>query len=135
VQRVNPRRVVALLRRGLILYTLLALGYLVWRFEVLTLPQAGCSPLTTVRPGAHLFVDGHARRYHEGDMLLFRDGTGRVLLARVAPRPDSVAPGLGVAPGLWVLSDDPDCPSPDSRTLGPIPRERWAGRVLFAFSW
>jgi hypothetical protein len=126
---VNARRALALLRRGLILYAFLALGYLVWRFELLTLPQTGCSPLTTVRPGAHLFVDGHARRYHEGDMLLFRDGTGRVLLARVAPRPD------GVPPGLWVLTDAPDCPSPDSRTLGPIPKESWAGRVLFAFSW
>ena len=126
----KARRVLGIVRRLLGLYALVAIGYLMWRFELETLPDEGCSPLLSLRPGAHLLVDVRPRELHEGDTVLFRDLTGRLLIARIVPRPDSAGDG----PGFWLATDNRACPGPDSSSLGLIPRERCEGRMLFAFS-
>jgi hypothetical protein len=128
---VKPRRVLGIARRLLLLYALVGVAYLAWRFEIHTLPAKGCSPLISLRPGAHLLVDGHPPELRRGDTVLFRDPAGRLLIARIAPRPDSAGDG----PGYWLETDNGGCPGPDSRSLGLIPRERSEGRMLFAFSW
>ena len=120
----------SIVRRLVLAYALVALGYLLWRFDVQTLPAEGCSPLLGIRPGAHLLVDRRSRRFREGEILLFRDGTGRLLLARVAQAPPGVE-----ASERWVLTDNPACPGEDSKTLGAVPLDRCVARVLFAFAW
>jgi len=128
---VKTRRVLGIVRRLLLLYALVGIGYLVWRFEIETLPGKGCSPLLSLRPGAHLLIDGHPPELRPGDTVLFRDPAGRLLIARIGPRPESAGDG----PGYWLETDNRACPGPDSRSLGLIPRERCQGRMLFAFSF
>jgi hypothetical protein len=39
------------------------------------------------------------------------------------------------AGALWIVAEREDCPSADSRRLGPIARERIEGRIAFALPW
>lgn len=132
----RPARLLFWARRLVLAYAAIGAGYLMWRFEVQTLPSGGVSPLVAYRPGAHLLVDTRARDGRVGDALLFHDELGRLLLGRVAERPSAAdAPPGSSDPGstgLWLLSDREDTELPDSRTLGAVPRERIAGRVVCA---
>lgn len=120
-------RTLAWLRRALLLYAALAVIYLSWRFELQKLPSEGVSPLLEYRPGAHLLVDRRRLEAQPGEALLFRDESGRLLLARLGAKPAGEA-----RPGLWLVADDPQARLPDSRSLGPIPPTRVVGRVVCA---
>ena len=126
----EQRRVLGIARKLLAIYALVGIGYLMWRFELETLPGAGSSPLLSLRAGSHLLVDRHPRELREGDTVLFRDPAGRLLIARIASRPATA----GDEPGYWLATDNEACPGPDSKSLGLIPPERCEGRMLFAFS-
>ena len=104
---------------------LLGLAWIYGRFDLLTLPTEGCTPLFDLEPGDRVLVDRRPQQLSIGHGVLFSDGDGRLLLGRVS---DDVA----VADGeLWILTDDPACPGDDSRQLGPVPADRVRGRILF----
>jgi len=117
------------------LFAAAAVVYLAWRFDTVTLPEEGCSPVRSLQPGARLFVDLHPGVIVDGDRLLFSDENGELLLGVVAPLPESAPPEFAeraAAGELWIVADDPTCPARDSRALGPIPLDRVAGRVFLA---
>jgi hypothetical protein len=131
----SVRRFLARARIGLYAFAALAIVYLGWRFDTLTLPEEGCSPIRSIAPGARLFVDLHPRTIDPGDRLLFRAADGELLLGVAFAPPESAPPEYGarVAAGeIWIVADDPGCPARDSRALGPIPRERVEGRIFLA---
>jgi hypothetical protein len=106
-----------------------AYGFL--RFDTVRLPGDGCSPVHGIDPGARLLLDAWARSPAIGDVVLYRDEAGTLLLGRVRPRPDGTAdPAPGEA-SFWVLGERESCPSPDSRQLGPIAASRLSGRVVY----
>ena len=81
---------------------------------------AGSEALRVVRlvglPGERITV-------HEGRLLVGLD--------RVWVRPGDVAwPEVVPAERCLVLVDDPTCPQPDSRTLGPVPVASLAARIV-----
>lgn len=129
------RRFLARARVGLYAVVALAVVYLAWRFDTLTLPSEGCSPIRSIAPGARIFVDLHPGAIQDGDRLIFRDEAGELLLGIAEPVPESAPDEFHarVAAGaLWIVADDPACPARDSRVLGPIPRDAVAGRVFLA---
>ena len=138
-----PIRALKRLRYAFWCAALLAAGYLVLRFETVTLPSEACSPLLSISPGARLWIDVFARAPIEGDIVLFRaadlddpEQPGALLLGRVeAPPldlPTDVAQELAGG-ALWIVGDHPSCPVRDSRLLGPIPRAALEGRLVFTW--
>ena len=106
----------------------LGLLYLGKRFEVVSVPAEGCSPLYAYPPGTDLLVDKRFGELREGDAVLFQVRPGALQFGRVR----AMAEGDG---GEWVytiLGDDERCPIPDSSSLGDLPRSRVAARIILA---
>lgn len=111
---------------------------MVWRFDVISLPEEGCSPLRRLAPGDRIVVDVHPGELREGDVVFFRAGAGEIRFGEVQPVPPSAPEETwaAVAAGaLWIVGDDADCPARDSRVLGPIEREAVEGRLVLVFPW
>ncbi len=125
----DPRRLVRHLRLVLVLVVIGGLGYLSWRYERVTLPDEGCSPLLAFPPGTRVLTDKRWRRLGEGDVVLFHIGPEQLRLGRV----EEVVSGPPTR--YVVLGDDPDCPGPDSRELGPVSGEDVAARVILTLPW
>ncbi len=133
---VDKRTFVRYARYAVYAFVVVALGYLVLRFDMITLPEEGCSPLRSISPGDRLVVDLWPGRLAEGDPVLFRDESGKLLLGKVGTVPETAPESYAaaVAAGAyWIVADDPRCPAPDSRALGPIDAEAIAGKVFLAF--
>ncbi|MAE28553.1 MAG: hypothetical protein QF724_03135 [Planctomycetota bacterium] len=138
------RRLQVNLRRLSWAISLGAICYLAWRFESLTLPANGCSPLARFQVGQTLLTDSHPKIMAVGDALLFR-AAGEIHLARVAALRgsdglDSRTGGSALQTvdgdlGLWVLADNPRCPGRDSSSLGWIKGDDVCARVLFVWPW
>ena len=121
------RTLVRRVRRVTLVLVVAALGYLFVRFDLVRLPEEGCSPLYAVPPGSLLVVDLRPRPLASGDIVLYRDGDGVLLLGRV-----DEPPVAGTPPGsLWVATDATGCPTRDSNTMGALSREAVAGRVMY----
>lgn len=137
----NPRRLQRLLWRGRIaLYAgvVLVLLYGTWRYDLVRLPAAGCSPVEGVEPGDRLVVDVRERRPGRGAIVLFRTPDARLAFARVEPPPPSAPAEVhdAVAAGaLWLVADRAGCPGPDSRRLGPLGPDAVAGTVVGRLPW
>jgi len=122
-------------RVRLVIYGVLALGvgYGLWRFDVGSLPDVGCSPLYDIQPGDRLLIDRFPGTLREGDAVMFRDPAGELFLGRVGTPPPSAPPEVWAActaGALWIVKDQRDCPGADSPVLGPIARDDVAGRVV-----
>lgn len=126
----NPQALLQPARR--VIYLLAALGvvYLIWRFELVRLPNEGCSPLLRVGAGDLLWFDQRPSQLGEGDVVLFEGPGGALLLGEI--RADDEADRPKVPGAFWIRTDRPDCPGFDSVELGWIPRERVHGRMLLA---
>lgn len=127
---ITPQRV---LGTALAAVAIFAAGAAVWigsRFEFLSLPREGCTPIRGLQPGARLLVDRSPSLLADGRVVLWRGSDEAVHLGRLAPAPQPIAPDQ-----VWIVVDDPDCPAPQSSSVGPIPRERVAGRVLMTLPW
>lgn len=103
--------------------------YLWQRFAWIRLPAEGCSPVFEVSPGAGLLLDKRPGEFHVGDILLYRGSDGALLLGRLHDLPV----GASGERGFDVRGDREECPSPDSATLGVLPRSAIAARMLFAW--
>ena len=114
-----------------------AAAYLLVRFETVTLPSEGCSPLLSISPGARLWIDVLPPETVLGDVVLCREsGSDNLLLGRIAEPPleltgDAARALAGGA--LWIVGDHPSCPARDSRLLGPVERDAVAGRLVFVW--
>ena len=126
---------------------LAAVGVLVWcgtRWVAIPWVVRGASMEPTLREGDRVLVDLWTTRHRAprtGEIVVFRGLDGDDLVKRIAR-----APGPGDAPyppssfrprdplgSLYVvLGDNPDA-SEDSRTFGPVPRERIRGRIAWRY--
>jgi nickel-type superoxide dismutase maturation protease len=95
---------------------------------------AGRSMEPTLNPGDRVVVDlraYHGRSPEPGDVVLVRTADGAEIVKRVSgSNTDRRRPGEPER--IWVLGDNPDA-SLDSREIGPVLRERIAGRVVFRY--
>jgi hypothetical protein len=135
---VNRVRVLRRARIAVYVATLAALAYLFLRYDRITLPSEGCSPVLALDPGSRALVDTWADGGPENSVLFFRDpeDAGTLLIGVVGAVPSSAPADEWEAVeggALWLVSDRLDCPGRDSRVLGPIPRALVSGRVVF--SW
>ena len=109
-------------------------GYLMVRFDLASLPKGSCSPLLAISAGDRMWIDRHPREPKVGDIVLFEDpGSDRFLLGKVVEAPPALAPdaqSLVDAGALWIEGDNSDCAVRDSRLLGPVSRDKLAGRVI-----
>lgn len=121
----SPQRVRRIARLLTLAGFLVGIAYLYGRYDLMTLPSAGCSPLYNLDPGDRLLLDRRPPQLAPGHSVLFADPDGRLLLGQVS---DAVAVS---AQELWILTQDPNCPGADSRQFGPVPKDRVRARVLF----
>lgn len=116
------------LRRATVFIAVLGIVYLVSRFQTITLPSEGCSPVGRFTAGDRLIVDGRPRPLEKGDAVLIRDVGGRLQLTLI----ETLRPADG---HLWCVSNVPECPGFSSKEAGWIDPGRVAGRVLFGWSF
>lgn len=121
--RFEARQVQRWLSRATLVFAALGGLYLWTRYEVLTLPSEGCSPLTRLAPGCVLWIDLRPGSLAPGDVVFFQLADGRLALAEVERRE---------AGRLWLVIDEESCPGESSATLGWIPEEHVHGRMIFA---
>jgi signal peptidase I len=134
-------------RFAALLGLLAATIFLATRFLVLPWAVLGGSMEPTLSPGDRVLVDVWSYRQRAprpGEIALFRGPLPgeRVLIKRAAPLPrgkwpvvrGSLWPGGGAASGevVWVRGDN-ESHSVDSRSFGPVPRDRIRGRVVFRY--
>ena len=134
----KSRRYLLRARLGLWIGAALATIYLIWRFEVISLPAESCSPLIAIPAGSSLWIDRFPRPARIDDIVLFRDPQlDQILLGRIRPTPNSLptARQRAISNGgaVWIEGDNPACPHRDSRLFGEIPVDQIVGRVLNSF--
>jgi hypothetical protein len=110
-----------------------ALAYGFVRYDLVRLPPGARSPLYGLQPGDRMVVDRQARGGAEGEIWLFRNAQGELLLGRVTPR-DREGPAAAEG-ALWLTFEREVRGLSDSRELGAIPREGLEGRVVFVLPW
>ena len=98
-----------------------ALTFRLTRYEI-----AEESMAPALGPGDWVLAEKRPRRIRPGMVVVFEMRPGFEAVKRVATTP----PGIE---GLWLLGDNPGAGSIDSRTLGPIDRERVTARVLVRY--
>lgn len=116
-------RILFLVRRVIFGLALVALAYLYWRFEVVRLPDGGCSPLMRFGSGSALVVDKHPPIYEHSDAVFFEGPSGGLFLGVVE---------TSQAAGFWLTTDNPQCSGRASEEFGVISLNLLRGRVLFA---
>ena len=84
------------------------------------------SMLPALRPGDWVFAAKRPRTVRPGMVVVFEMRPGFEAVKRVAPPPPDIE-------GLWLLGDNPDAGSVDSRTLGPIDPDRVTARALLRY--
>lgn len=120
----NPRSLVKVMRYLTIAVAMGGAAYLGSRFDFVTLPVEGCSPVSRYSPGSRLLVDRWAGAWKVGDSVFVADSSDVVHLGVLA------RPG---ASGRWHLTgDDPDCPGLFPASEEPISDELILGRVVLS---
>jgi len=120
------RRLLTRFRRWTMLLALTGAAYLGLRFDLVTLPPDGCSPVKRFEAGDRLVIDRHPGEVGPGDAVLVRAGDGRLHLVVVeAAREDDGR--------LWCSADCERCDALDSSTVGWMESGAVAGRVLLAW--
>ena len=79
-----------------------------------------------LNPGDWVVGVRRPRRARLGDVVVFEAEPGFDVVKRIAPAP----PGVEL---LWLLGDNPEAGSVDSRGFGPIPADRLAARLLVRY--
>ncbi len=118
----KQRTLLKVMRRGTLLTALGVALYLGFRFDMVTLPQVGCSPVSRYSPGSRLLVDRRPPFWSLGDCVFVSGADGLVhlvLLGSKSPEGE-----------FWVETDMPDCPGADSALLGWLKPSELLGRVV-----
>ncbi|MEM9799859.1 MAG: hypothetical protein AAGA20_05995 [Planctomycetota bacterium] len=110
---------------------LVAIGglvYLVARFDLVSLPAEGCSPVAAYAPGDRVVVDRRTSGLAAGDAVFVRDQAGTMHLTTVLERRASDG-------ALWCAPDVSDCPGFSSEESGWVSTDAVVGRVLLAWNF
>jgi len=99
-----------------------ALAYLGVRFDLLTLPEEGCSPVSRYAPGSRLLIDRWGGAWREGDCVFVSDEDGAIHITLLTAHD-----GGGK---WWTSTDVEDCPGVDPEAIGWVPEEAILGRVI-----
>jgi signal peptidase I len=117
------------------LFPLLAAGSLLWlRWRPFRVAVEGASMSPTLEPGDWL-VAVRTRSVREGGLVVVEHPSrpGYEMVKRVAAVPGDLVGDRTLGPGeYWVTGDNEDA-STDSRSLGPIGRDRIRGRVVLRY--
>lgn len=98
-----------------------ALTFRLVRYEI-----AEDSMLPALHPGDWVAGARRPRRIRPGDVVVFELRPGFEVVKRVGTSPPGVV-------GLWLVGDNPDAGSVDSRTIGPVPTHLVRARVLLRY--
>ena len=128
-----------LLVPSLVMLALLLAGFeLITELTVMPWVVAGRSMEPALSAGDRVLVDRWTYRHRPprvGEVVLVLGSSDVPLVKRVAAPPGSqgAAPlGARSQPALWVVGDNRS-DSVDSRHFGPLPRERFGGRVVYRY--
>lgn len=110
------------MRRGTILIACCMALYLGARYDVLTLPEDGCSPVSLYSPGSSLLVDRRPPSWAVGDCVFVESADGLVHLGLLGTEDE--------AGRYWIQTDMPDCPGVDGELLGWVDPASLLGRVV-----
>jgi hypothetical protein len=120
------RRLLVRFRRWTMILALAGAAYLGLRFDLVTLPPDGCSPVTRFEPGDRLVIDRHPNGLGPGDAVLVRAPDGVLHLV--------VVEAIREAGGeLWCSADCERCDAFDSGAAVWLEPGAVAGRVLLAW--
>ena len=120
--RFGPRRLVQAARWVTIGVAALSALYLGCRFEFLSLPEEGCSPVSRYGAGCGLLVDRWVSDWEVGDCAFAQGVDGVVHLV--------ILSGQNDAGCWWTASDVSECPGVVGEELGWLPEDRLVGRVV-----
>jgi len=121
----RPLNLRAVIKRARLATILVAAGcaiYIGSRFDMVTLPVEGCSPVSAFQPGARLLVDRWAPGLASGDVVFVGEAGGNVHLGLLG---DS-----GEAQSWFLLGDADGCPSRFPKGEQPVRAEAVLGRVI-----
>ncbi len=121
---VSPRQWLRLARWVTIGSALGAALYLGGKFDLVTLPEDGCSPIARYPSGSRLLVDRWASDWAAGDCAFASDQGGVVHIVLLARRSE-----VG---RWWVETDAADCPGIDPEVMGWLSGDRLLGRVVLS---
>lgn len=129
----NRRKVLRLIRVGLIVFAFASIYYIRANFEFVKLPAESCTQISAFEPGVTLLVYTSPKPEDLvlGDVVMFKLDSQTVTYGRLSSPPGTGPDELVAAGGYWILGDNPKCPVDDSLSLGAIAPERIVGRVLF----
>ena len=117
----NQRALLRIMRRGTLLIAACSALYIGSRFDMLVLPEAGCSPVSRFSPGARVLVDRRPPQFFAGDCVFVEGGDGLVHLVLLG--------AMNEAGEFWTHTDTPDCPGADPALLGWVKPDDLLGRV------
>lgn len=118
----KQRTLLKAMRRFTLIVAFSVAIYLGSRFDVLTLPDVGCSPVSRFSPGARLLVDRRPPMWAVGDCVFVPGPDGMVHLVLLGSRN-----GAGE---FWTETDTSDCPGPEPDVLGWLKPDELLGRVV-----
>jgi hypothetical protein len=127
---VTPKGIQRILRYGVLVFVLAGAGYLVIRFDGLTLAADSPSPLLRFSPGDALVLDRYPKALLPDDPVVFTGPDGRVHLSLILK--SRLEAG---ATEFWLGHDAPGCSAPDSQALGWVGKEWIVGRVIMVWPW
>lgn len=120
----KQRALLKAMRRGTLLTALGVAIYLGSRFDVVTLPEVGCSPVSRYSPGSRLLVDRRPPFWSLGDCVFVAGADDLVHLVLLGSE--------NQVGDFWVETDMPDCPGPDPALLGWVKPSELLGRVVMS---
>ena len=118
-----------MIRRILSILAVVGLAAAAWcRLVVYEIAERSMEP--ALRPGDWALGTRQPRRLCPGDIIVYRDPARADLeiVKRVAVPPAPITSGE-----VWLLGDNPDAGSIDSRTMGPLPREWVTARLRLRY--
>ena len=120
----QQKRLLRLMRRGTTIFALGMALYMGQRFDLLKLPELGCSPVSRFSPGARLLVDRRPPEWRSDDCVFVASSDGAVHLVFLGSKNEDGH--------FWTQTDMPDCPGVDAEQLGWVNPDDLMGRVIMA---